>query len=86
MATGKPGVCDLCSHVFTCAKPNTSPFAWGIVVALIGDILISFGLALQKVAHNKVEQRKGRTLLSENGQTSDGLPVKKEPTQEVLSA
>lgn len=80
MATGKPGVCDLCSHVFTCAKPNTSPFAWGIVVALIGDILISFGLALQKVAHNKVEQRKGRTLLSENGQTSDGLPVKKEPT------
>ena len=80
LATGKPGVCDLCSHVFTCAPPNKSPFAWGIVVALIGDILISFGLALQKVAHNKVEQRKGKTLLSEDGQTSDGRPVKKEPT------
>ena len=30
-------------------------FPWGIIVALIADVIISFGLALQKVAHNKVK-------------------------------
>ena len=52
------GVCDSCSRVFTCATTTGSGgMPWGIVVAIMADLLISVGLALQKVAHNNVERR-----------------------------
>ena len=32
-------------------------FAWGIVLSLFGDVIISIGLALQKVAHNRIDKQ-----------------------------
>lgn len=53
---GTFGVCDECSQVYTCEDAHGA-FPWGIVVAVIADTIISVGLALQKVAHNRVEAK-----------------------------
>ena len=51
------GVCDLCTQQFTCRPPITGGFKWGACVAVVVNIGISFGMALQKAAHTRVEQR-----------------------------
>ena len=44
-------LCDTVSKVEE--KPKTG-FSWGIAASLIADIIISVGLALQKLAHNRM--------------------------------
>ena len=54
-------------------------FAWGIFLSLFGDVIISIGLALQKVAHNRIEKQvkeRARDTSSQRGlsdASSDGL-------------
>lgn len=61
LATAKkgwvPGVCDPCKGMFTCPAAPESSFKWGAMVAVIVNIMISVGMAMQKVAHTKVERR-----------------------------
>ena len=53
-----PGVCDACKHNFACPAAVTGDeFKWGAAVAIIVNIIISVGTALQKQAHKQVEQR-----------------------------
>lgn len=53
-----PGVCAACPVAFSCpTSANEDSFPWGVLVAIIADVAISVGLALQKVGHMKVEQR-----------------------------
>ena len=53
-----PGVCNLCEHSFACPElPNGSEFKWGAMVAIVVNIAISVGMALQKSAHTLVENR-----------------------------
>lgn len=42
-------------------------FMWGMVVSLVGDVVISCGLALQKVAHNRIEAKKQETIQASGG-------------------
>ena len=36
---------------------NSEGFPWGIMVSIVADIIISVGLALQKVAHNRIKRK-----------------------------
>lgn len=50
------GVCDACNHVFTC--PHVAKgFPWGACVAIVVNIGISVGMALQKHAHKVVVEK-----------------------------
>ena len=49
------GGCDVCTGRFSCtAGADATSIGWGVIVALIADILISVGLVMQKVAHMRV--------------------------------
>eukprot|EP00966_Prymnesium_polylepis_P286196 6610802-Prymnesium_polylepis.1 len=37
---------------------------WGMFLSLVGDVIISVGLALQKVAHNRVKEMKAELKAS----------------------
>ena len=68
--TGKivsyPGTCNKCTEVpeekFTCTPPmdvtqSSFSLSWGFFVALLADISISVGLALQKLANTRIQHR-----------------------------
>tara|TARA_B110001452_G_scaffold27203_1_gene21366 strand:- start:790 stop:2406 length:1617 start_codon:yes stop_codon:yes gene_type:complete len=49
------GECDVCTGKFSCTgSADVASVGWGVIVALLADILISVGLVMQKVAHVRV--------------------------------
>ena len=56
-ADGFTGVCGGCGSSFYCPKKVEASFSWGIILAVLADIAISVGLALQKAAHKIVDRR-----------------------------
>jgi len=56
---------------FYSQQDEVSSFPWGMVVSIIADCIISAGLALQKVAHNRIEAMK-KAALTESGQKIEG--------------
>jgi len=61
-----PGVCSLCTKSgqpeFSCKLPqdltdSSFSLSWGFFVALVADVCISFGLAMQKVANTRIQRR-----------------------------
>ena len=42
------GVCDPCAATFTCPKGPSEGFQWGALVAIVVNVGISVGMALQK--------------------------------------
>ena len=52
------GVCNLCTHEFSCPNQiSHDAFKWGAALAIVVNIGISVGMALQKAAHTRVEER-----------------------------
>jgi multidrug transporter EmrE-like cation transporter len=53
-----PGTCEFdCEareHIFSCKGEYKFGLGWGLVLSLFADCVISVGLALQKVAHNRL--------------------------------
>ena len=56
-ADGRQGVCGGCGQSFHCPEKVVPGFSWGIILALVADVIISVGLALQKHAHTLVDRR-----------------------------
>lgn len=44
------------------SSDEASGLMWGIFLSLVGDVIISVGLALQKVAHNIIKNTKSKDL------------------------
>jgi len=59
--------CDSAATFRVYADSEAGGFMWGMVLSLIGDVIISCGLALQKVAHNRIEAQKVETMKASGG-------------------
>jgi len=59
--------CDSAATFRVYADSEAGGFMWGMVLSLIGDVVISCGLALQKVAHNRIEAQKVETMKASGG-------------------
>ena len=55
------GAAEAVAHaVGSCAQDSAgSGLMWGMILSLVGDVVISVGLALQKLAHNRLKAQGG---------------------------
>uniref|UniRef100_A0A7S4BSR1 Uncharacterized protein n=1 Tax=Chrysotila carterae TaxID=13221 RepID=A0A7S4BSR1_CHRCT len=51
---------------------EASGIMWGMIVSIVGDVIISIGLAWQKVAHNRIKKDQDAADAAENSNGGDG--------------
>ena len=68
-----PSTCRAASDFYTTTAKvcQGTCFPWGMVLSLVGDVVISCGLALQKVAHNRIEATKKALVEASGGKLED---------------